>query len=94
MKRIKSVLTDDTEHCIICGRDMIQIHHVLYGAGNRKLSDQDGYIIPLCHAHHTGRNGIHFNKELDTYWKRKAQEHYERTHSRKSFIERYGRSYL
>lgn len=96
MKRKKSVLVDDMEHCVICGREAVNLHHVLFGnfGSGRKHSDQDGYVIPLCHNHHTGKEGIHFNKDLSDWWKRAAQRHFEQAHSRKEFIERYGRSYL
>ena len=91
----KSRLTDDLEHCVICEKDVINIHHVLYGTCNRHLSDEDGYIIPLCHLHHTdSREAIHVKRELDLYWKRIAQEDYEKTHTREEFIKRYGKSYL
>ena len=89
-----SVLIDDQEHCIICGREQVQRHHIFFGSANRRLADQDGYWVPLCQRHHTGRDGVHFNRELDLTLKRSAQEHYERTHTREQFIERYGRSYI
>ncbi len=94
MSRTRSVIVDDMEHCVCCGKEMIQIHHIFYGTANRKLSDQDGYVIPLCHNHHTGKEGIHFNKDMDEYWKQIAQKHYEKHHSRQAFIKRYGRSWL
>lgn len=91
----QSVLVEDMDHCVECGKVRVAMHHVFYGIANRPLSDEDGYIIPMCHRHHNGSNeAIHFNRELDLKWKRIAQLHYERTHTRKEFIERYGRSYL
>lgn len=93
--RKKSRLVEDLEHCVICGKDVINIHHVFHGVCNRHLADEDGYIIPLCHYHHNGSTrAIHFNRELDLYWKRIAQEDYENTHTREEFIKRYGKSYL
>ena len=89
-----SVLVEDQEHCIICGRDVINRHHVFHGTANRKLADEDGYWVPLCQPHHTGRNGVHFNHDLDLRLKREAQEHFEQTHTREAFIRRYGKSYL
>ena len=91
----KCVLVDDIEHCVECGRERVAMHHIFFGTDNRKLSDEDGYVIPMCHYHHNGSNAaIHFNRELDLKWKRIAQLHYEHDHSRKEFIDRYGRSYL
>lgn len=95
MAKLISVLTDDVEHCIVCGQDRTAMHHVFEGNSNRKLSEEDKYKIPLCYRHHNGsNNAIHFNKKLDMEWKRIAQQHYEETHSREDFIKRYGRSYL
>lgn len=91
----KSILTDDMDRCYICGRTSgIQIHHCIYGRGLRKLSDQDGLTIPLCVEHHLGAGGVHFNRELDQSVKELAQLTFEKAHSRKEFIQRYGRSYL
>lgn len=88
-----SVLTDDMEHCLICGSERVQIHHVFRGK-NRKNADEDGYVVPLCMDHHTGQNGVHRNLEFDQILKEHAQRHFEETHDRQAFIRRYGRSYL
>ena len=85
----------DKETCVVCGSPFVEWHHTMYGVSNRKNSEEYGYVIPLCYAHHRGKNGIHFNKELDLYWKRKAQEHFEETYgTREDFIRIFGRNYL
>ena len=89
-----SVFTDDLEHCIITGSMPAAVHHIFPGNPCRKYSEEDGYVIPLRPELHTGHGGIHFNKEFDRHWRRKAQRHYEQTHTREEFIKRYGRSYL
>lgn len=94
MAKIRSALIKDLYHCAECGRGDTAVHHVFYGTANRRLAQEDGYIIGLCPEHHTGDDGIHFNKQMDLRWKRYAQAHYERTHSRDEFIARYGKSYL
>ena len=90
-----SVLTDDLEHCILTGSPIIHIHHV-FGGPNRRLSEADGFIIPLRpDLHNMSDNGIHFNKELDLHFKRLCQEYFEaHMGTRKEFIEKYGRSWL
>ena len=88
-----SVLVSDQEHCIICGKEVINRHHVFRGP-NRKFADEDGYWVPLCQPHHTGKHGVHFYRPLDLKLKRMAQEHFEETHTRQQFIKRYGKSYL
>lgn len=83
------------KECVVCGSPYVQIHHVYEGTANRKISDRYGYVIPLCSRHHTGQNGIHFNKDMALYWKRKAQEHFESNHGdRDTFRKTFGRSYL
>ena len=97
MKKLFSVLTNDLEHCYICGSTTVAIHHVFYGTANRKLSDKHGFILPLHPRWHTESNdAVHRgNKELDTKLKALAQTYYE-THigSRTDFILEFGKSWL
>lgn len=90
-----SVLADDMEHCLLCGRPA-ELHHCFAGVANRKLSDKYGYIVPLCPEHHrTGEFAVHRNRNADLLIKRRAQQHFE-THvgNRSDFIRIFGRSYL
>lgn len=95
-KKLKyySVFTEDMEHCIECGRQPVQYHHVFGGyAGNRDHATEDGLVIPLCLDHHIN---IHNdpNKRLERKWRTLAQAIFEETHTREEFRARYGRSYL
>ena len=93
----KSIITDDMEHCFICGASgPMHIHHVFYGTANRRNSDELGLVIPLCPRHHNMSNeGIHFDKELDDKVKRLAQTVYEETTgTREDFMRIFGRNYL
>ncbi len=95
MGKVKSVIVDDMEHCLVCGSPYIQVHHILYGTANRKLSDQYGYVVALCQEHHTGSTGVHFNKPLDLHLKKLAQKHFEgKIGTREHFREVFGKSYL
>lgn len=91
-KRV-SVLVEDMEHCVECGHENPQEHHVFYGTANRKISDQDGMIIPLCLRCHANLHNDP-NKTLDRKWRHIAQAKYEETHTREEFRKRYGKSYL
>lgn len=95
MKRLRSRLTDDLEHCFICGMSPVQIHHCIGGC-RRKLSDSDGLVVPLCLEHHLdSKNGVHGqNTALKLALMRQAQTAYEKTHSREEFMARYGKNYL
>lgn len=90
----ESVLFEDMTVCIVCKRPYPQIHHIFEGTANRRISDDLGYIAPLCMEHHTGREGVHFNKALELYLKRKAQAHFEETHTREEFVKTFGKSWL
>ena len=83
------------EHCFVCESPYVQVHHILYGTANRKISDKLGYVAPLCQEHHTGSTGVHFNKALDLHLKKLAQEHFEANlGTRSEFISTFGKSYL
>ena len=89
-----SVFTDDLEVCILCGRPKEHIHEIIYGK-NRLNSIKYNFVIPLCANHHTGKDGIHFSKELDLYYKRLCQIYFENNlGDRTDFIKIFGRSYL
>lgn len=95
MAKITSVIFEDMEHCFVCGSTYVQVHHILYGTANRKISDKLGYVAPLCQKHHTGSTGVHFNKALDLRLKKLAQEHFEANlGNRSEFISTFGKSYL
>ncbi|MGD6877863.1 hypothetical protein [Bacillus infantis] len=95
MGKTASVIFEDMKHCFVCGSPYVQVHHIFYGTANRKLSDKYGYIAPLCAEHHTGSNGVHFNKHLDMHLKKLSQEHFERQiGAREEFRRVFGKSYL
>lgn len=89
-----SVFTNDLEHCYLCGKPRENLHEIIYGK-NRINSIKYNFVLPLCANHHTGKDGIHFNKELDLYYKRLCQIYFENNiGNRKEFIKIFGRSYL
>lgn len=97
MKRY-SILTNDLEHCIECGRNNVELHEVFFGTANRRLSIEDGLVIPLCKAQHHSGNliGIHQDINLNLKWKEKAQKKWQEYYGRSTeeFIKRYGQNYL
>lgn len=89
-----SIFTDDLDHCIICGNKKDNLHEIIYGK-NRLNSMKYGFVIPLCFNHHVGDKGIHSNRELDLYYKKKCQEYFENNiGDRIDFIRIFGKSYL
>ncbi len=95
MGKVKSVIVDDMEHCLVCGSPYIEIHHIIFGVANRKLSDKYGLVVPLCVEHHRGNTGVHQNRDLDLHLKKLAQEHFEAEFgTREYFRTVFGKSYL
>lgn len=95
MKKVKSIVVDSMDYCMICGKPYPQVHHCFFGP-NRKIADKFGLVVPLCMEHHTGSNySPHRNRELDLEIKRKAQRDFEEKHGNRAlFIELFGKSYL
>lgn len=93
-----SILTNDMERCIICGRTNVNKHEIFFG-NKRQLSKAYGLVIPLCQEFHHNQFenlGIHFDKELDNKWRIKGQkafmEHYKKT--KEEFREIFGVNYI
>ena len=90
-----SILTDDLDCCIVCGRPHAEKHEIFFGSGKRKLSIKYGLVIPLCYIHHRdSKSGIHFNKALREYWFKKGQEAFEKCYPKLDFMEIFGRNYI
>lgn len=93
-----SILTDDLEHCFLCGRcDRKLDRHEAIGGPYRSKSKADGLWVPLCHEDcHEGRNGVHGDaqkaRELRQYAQKEAMYHYG--WSLDEWRQRYGKSYL
>lgn len=93
---MKSILQDERV-CFMCGSyRMLEEHHV-FGASNRKKSEQLGLKVYLCHfCHNEPPNGVHFNYinrlALNAKAQKKAMEYYN--WSIEDFRREIGRSYL
>lgn len=82
----------EKKECAICGRyEYLEEHHLIPGNGLRKLSDQYHLTINICRNCH---NMIHHDKEFLEISKKWGQKKFEKDHTRKEFIEIFGRSYL
>ena len=87
-----SILTNDLEHCIICGAKKDHLHEVFFGR-NRTNSIKYGLVIPLCSLHHIE---IHKNKEWQDYWHIVAQKRFMEYYHKSidEFIEIFKINYL
>ena len=91
---IENPVWDAGKECVYCGSPYVHMHHIFPGR-NRKIADKYNYIIPLCFKHHTGADGIHYNRGRALYWMQQAQKHFEmHIGTRRDFINEFGKSYL
>lgn len=102
---MKSIITSDTDHCLICGSPVVVEHHAISGTSGRKLADKDGLTIHLCPKHHNidSRESVHLNATIAKWSKIVGQLAYEKkivseghteAEARDIFRRRYGKSYL
>ena len=68
-------------------RKTVQEHHIIYGRGNRKLSEKYGLKVYLCYEHHEGsKEGVHFNHENADLLKQIAQRTFMKTYPELDFM--------
>jgi len=91
----KSILQDDMSCCYLCGRQYgLQVHHLLSGVANRKLSDRYGLTVRLCAECHTGDGGAQYEKNLNRKLKAEAQEAFEAIYGHEKWMETFRKNYL
>lgn len=104
-KHKKSILQDQgIKQCYLCklegdGRiKPVHSHHIFYGNSERRISEAEGLTVNLCiEKHHQyGKESVHGNpgKGNDLLLRQIGQKEFEKTHSRKEFIGRFGKNYL
>lgn len=83
-------------YCEICGTTRNLHRHHVFGASNRKFSERHGLVMDLCLDHHTGNKGIHFNKKMDLFYKKKYQKKFESEHpnGHELWMQTFRRNYL
>lgn len=93
---MRSILQDEEDpRCYVCGsRVNLECHHVMSGFANRKLSEQYGLKVLLCRDHHTGSIGVHQDYILKERLEKDAQRAFERTHSRREWMQIFRKNYL
>lgn len=98
----KSILKTEKGVCYMCAKingdyrhKITEEHHVLYGSGMRKNSEEEGLKVDLCIYHHrVGPEAVHNNQEAREELCRIAQEEYEKTHGREDWMEISKKNYL
>lgn len=99
MKRLKSIFTDDMDTCYFQKRtDGIERHHI-FGAANRKRSEEYGFVIPLHYSIHPNGAGCQLSmderKDLDVLLKQECQKWFlEHIGGMDRWMKEFGRNYL
>lgn len=86
-------MTDDMEHCFICGRPFPQIHHMM-NKYDKKKAEKFGLVLPLCMMHHTGCEGVHSKPEKMLAMRQMAQKKFEEKYGHEAWMKEFGKDYL
>ena len=90
----KSIMQTEKQ-CYLCGREtMLERHHVMSGTANRKLSEQYGLWVWLCHDCHTGTDGAQYDRDKNFQLKAEAQMVFEEIHGHGKWMLVFRRNYL
>lgn len=95
MKKHKGSIihTSNKESCFICGQYATECHHAMHGTANRKLADEDGLTVMLCHTCHMNLHDKgNFDRELQKIAQQRWMEFYDKTAD--EWQKRYGKSYI
>lgn len=102
----KSIMHDKRDGtCYLCmmlhgddsRKSSLQEHHVMFGRGQRKLSEHYGLKVYLCFAHHTydgGPEAVHRNNEVRRYLEAEAQRAFEKAYPQLVFSKIFGKNVL
>ena len=83
-------MTDDFEHCYLCGKQSQQWHHI-FNKYDKKRSEKFGLLVPLCAECHMR---IHDRDEAtNKVLKRTAQIKFEMIYSKELWFSEFKRNY-
>jgi hypothetical protein len=92
---MKSILPTNKSECYICGEYGPTEEHHIFGGSNRKISEQNGFKVDLCHfCHNEPPFGVHYNRKQSDALKKECQLKYEETHSHNEFMGLIGKNYI
>ena len=91
---MKSIVQTEAR-CYVCGCVRgLEVHHIMPGTANRKLSTKYGLVVYLCREHHTGKTGVHTDHELMIRVKMDGQRAFESIHGHQAWMDVFGKNYL
>lgn len=91
----KSIVQQGDPRCYFCGRTVnLERHHIFGGVANRPLAERYGLWIWCCHEHHTGKDGVQYNRNLSAPLKRLGQIAFEARHTHTEWMETFKKNYI
>ena len=102
-KRKKSIIhRKESGFCFLCALlnhdytyKQTEEHHVVFGSGQRRLSEEYGLKVYLCPEHHReGPFAPHNNKEIEDMLCRIAQEQFKKEYPELEWTEIFKKNYL
>ena len=90
----QSIIAKPDNLCYFCARyGNLEKHHCIHGTANRRLADEDGLFVWLCHNCHMRLHdqGIG-DKGLQIVAEKAWMQRYGKTEE--DFIKRYGKNYI
>lgn len=90
----QSIIAKPDNLCYFCARyGNLEKHHCIHGTANRRLADEDGLFVWLCHRCHMQLHdkGIG-DKGLQIVAEKAWMQRYGKTEE--DFIKRYGKNYI
>jgi hypothetical protein len=93
---MKSIVQDmENPRCFLCGAVRgLELHHIMHGSANRRLSTRYGLTCLLCRTHHTGKFGVHSDSAINHELQRMAQTAFEKRYSRAEWMKIFRKNYL
>lgn len=103
-KHGKSILQPkEDKRCYLCmllygdyREKTVQEHHIIFGRGNRAISEELGLKVNLCteRHHEHGREAVHNNHEMARILQEEAQKKFEEIYTHEEWMQRIGRNYI
>ena len=96
MELLSQSIMQKDKSCYLTGTTYnLHKHHIFYGNGKRKLSEEWGCWCWLTgKLHNQGNKGVHFNHPLDLQLKRDCQYEFEALYGHDKFMEGGRRNYI
>ena len=90
----KSIVQQVWDECYLCGRPATEVHHILGGTANRKLSERYSLVVHLCHNCHLGADGAQYAPEVNRRLKMEAQIAFEEIYGHEKWMQIFRRNYI